>query len=141
MQKVTATARDFPVGFAHQKPDAVAFSATEIIYHLVDVEELWQKRIGLLQRESIEVHSIEPDRLAKSGNYNVQVFSTGIESFVSARRHTFDIVRGLSPEQLQWTVKHPKFGELDVQKILEIMASHDLGHADQFQRTRTALGI
>jgi uncharacterized damage-inducible protein DinB len=141
VQEVFAAAQDFPAGYVHHKPDEVAFSATEIIYHLNDVEALWQRRIGMLRAESVAVVMIDPDKLARDNNYNIQIFSQGIDEFSNARRHTFDVVRGLSPEQLGWTLQHPTFGEMNVEKMLSLMANHDLGHAAQFGRTRAALGI
>jgi DinB superfamily len=142
MQKVVTTANDFPAGFVHQKLAEAAFSATEIIYHLVEVEQLWQTRIDSMRPDTVvKLVALNPDLVAREKNYNVRIFSIGVDTFVSTRRHTFDVVRAFSPEQLSWKALHPKFGELTIEKILEIMEGHDLGHAAQFGRTRQALGI
>ena len=142
MQTFAAAAREFPAGHVHAKPDPVAFSATEIVYHLVDVESLWQTRIAAMRGdEQVQFVRYDPDAHARTGNFNVRPYAGGIDEFIAARRHTFDIVRGISEERLGWNALHPKFGEVTVARILEIMREHDAGHTAQLERTKQALAL
>ena len=137
---VLAAAESFPRGYVHHKPTPIAFSATEIIYHLCDVDRLWQSRIGLLSVDSpVKFTPFDPDREARDKNYNVQPFSKGIQAFTHARELTIEIIRQLPALQLEAQGEHPKFGTLNVERILEIMADHDLGHVAQLARTEKAV--
>ena len=116
---VVETAKAFPHGFEHHKPDEVAFSATEIIYHLVDVDALWQNRIDqLIMIGPSEFQRFDPDKTAKDHNYNVQPFRQGIEEFKVARGKTIKLVSGLDDAQLKVRGTHPKFGSIAVPDIL-----------------------
>ncbi len=59
-------AEEYPSELSTEKPDAKAFSANEIIYHLLEVEELWQRRIhSILHEETPHFQRIDPDALAR----------------------------------------------------------------------------
>jgi uncharacterized damage-inducible protein DinB len=140
LEVVIGTAQAFPHGFEHHKPDEVAFSATEIIYHLADVDKLWQSRI--MQLTTIgpsEFQRFDPDKTAKDRNYNVQPFRQGIEEFRAARGKTIEMLSALDDAQLKIRGSHPKFGSIAVPDIIEIIANHDLGHAAQFGRTEAKI--
>ncbi len=57
-----------------------------------------------------------------------------LRGFADARRAVRDFVGGLSPEQLRFTGRHETFGELTVQRYLEIDLEHDQGHLRDLER-------
>lgn len=129
-------AQHFPEELRQEKPDAISFSATEILYHMLEVERLWQRRMrGMLDGTVKTFEALNPDEAATAGSYNEKSFESGIAEFRSARKETLDVLQGLSKEQFALSGLHPKYGELSMQRILEIMHGHDQNHTDQFRRT------
>ena len=134
--EVAEYAEKYPAELVTKKPDAVAFSATEIIYHLLEVEELWQRRLHqLLNSEDKFFQQIDPDALAKDHRYNEQPYTEGIEEWKAAREDTIDLIDAMTQEQLHTVGIHSRYGEMDVFRILDIMADHDLQHLRQMERT------
>ncbi len=129
-------AEEYPVELQAEKPDAKAFSATEIVYHLLEVEELWQRRIHqLLHEDRPEFIRIDPDALAKDHHYNERDHFEGIMEWQHSRNDTLELINSLSEEDMLRKGIHSSFGELDVYRILDIMADHDLQHLSQMKRT------
>lgn len=134
--KVTAYAEKFPREYIYSKPDAKAFSANEIIYHLLEVEELWQRRLDqLLHTEDHNFQQIDPDALAKENHYNEKSYEEGIANWNAAREDTVAFVDGMTDEQLAINGIHSRYGEMNTFRILEIIADHDLQHLRQMERT------
>ena len=123
-----------------RKPDTVAFSVTEIVWHMVDVERLWQMRIrGLLDGSVTHFVQMDPDRIAREGNYNARPMAQGLAELSSAREETLVLLRTLSEDQLALSAQHSKRGTMTMAMILETMAGHDRGHAAQVDRTLAAI--
>ncbi len=57
-----------------------------------------------------------------------------LRGFADARRAVRDFASGLSPEQRRFTGWHETFGELTVQRYLEIDLEHDQGHLRDLER-------
>ena len=129
-------AESIPPAFVKEKPSEIAFSVNEIIYHLLEVEELWQRRIHqLLHHEHPTFQQINPDELAKTNKYNEQDYHAGISAWQDAREDTLNLVQELDHEELLRKGTHSRYGEMDVHRILDIMADHDLQHLRQMERT------
>ena len=129
-------AESIPPALIKEKPSEIAFSVNEIIQHLLEVEELWQRRIHqLLNHEHPAFQQINPDELAKTNNYNEQDFHAGIAAWSDAREDTLNLVQELEDKELSRTGVHSRYGEMDVHRILDIMADHDLQHLAQMERT------
>src|SRR5579872_5726038 len=104
-------AESIPPGLVKEKPSDLAFSVKEIIYHLLEVEELWQRRIHqLLHHEKPTFQQINPDELAKTNNYNEQDLHEGIASWSDAREETLNLVQELSKEELSRKGTHSRYG-------------------------------
>jgi len=129
-------AESIPPGLVKEKPSEIAFSISEIIHHLLEVEELWQRRIHqLLHHENPTFQQINPDELAKTNNYNEQDFHSGIAAWGDAREDTLNLVQELEDKELLRKGIHSRYGEMDVHRILDIIADHDLQHLAQMERT------
>jgi len=118
------------------KPNEKAFSLTEILYHMLDVERLWQRRLrGLLDGSMTHFQQMDPDKEAIEGRYNEKPYEEGIQKLIEARGETVQLVQSLSTKQLQLKGIHSRYGEMDIHKILETMEGHDRTHAAQIERT------
>ncbi|MEO6939700.1 MAG: DinB family protein [Candidatus Kapaibacterium sp.] len=135
-QLFAATAKSYPRELVTAKPTEIAFSATEIVYHMCDVERLWQTRFAKLLDGSSKIFSaMNPDQAAKDGRYNEQPYSAGINTYLSARGVTITLIRTLTEAQLTLTGEHSRYGPLTILQVLEIMTNHDKTHAKQLERT------
>lgn len=134
--QVTDFAESYPAKLVNIKPDAIAFSANEIIYHLLEVEELWQRRINqLLHTNDRRFQQIDPDALAKEHRYNEKPYKEGIEKLKAARKETIKLIDGMNEDGLHLIGVHSQYGEMDTFRILEIIINHDLRHLQQMERT------
>jgi hypothetical protein len=59
-----------------------------------------------------------------------------LRDFADARQAVRDVAAGLSPEQQRFTGRHQTFGELTIQRYLEIDLEHDQGHLRDLERYR-----
>lgn len=131
-----STAEHYPRELVHEKPTEIAFSATEIVYHMLDVERLWQRRIqGLLNGTMKTFQQMDPDKEARDGFYNQRNYEHGIAELQRARNETLVLVGGLNTEELKLTGTHSKYGPMNTFAILAKMEEHDRTHTAQLDRT------
>ncbi len=133
-------ARNFPAERRTDKPSQKAFSATEIVYHMLAVEKLWQTRLQrLISGESRQFIAMDPDKEAVDEAYNDQDYNDGLEDILEARRRSLELFRSMLDDQFELTGDHTKYGEMSINRIMEIMTTHDLQHAKQLERTEQEL--
>ena len=124
------------------KPSEKAFSVTEIGYHMLDVERLWQRRMrGLLDGTMTHFQQMNPDKEAIEGRYNERPYQEGIDALKTARLESIELVESMSNEQLQLKGIHSRYGEMNILRILEIMEGHDRTHAAQIERTMCSVQL
>jgi uncharacterized damage-inducible protein DinB len=132
------TAANYPRQLVREKPSEKAFSATEIVYHMLDVERLWQRRIhGLLDHTLTHFQQMNPDKEAVEQRYNEQPYEHGISELADARVETHRLIRNMKPREFEIAGIHSKYGAMNTFKILETMKDHDHNHAVQLERTLT----
>lgn len=136
--EVVDFAKAYPEPLRSVKPDEKAFSATEIIYHMLEVENLWQRRLKMLiTTTERRFQALDPDAAAKEGNYNSKSFQKGLEDWFEAREETVDLIDEMSESERRIVGIHPKYGEMDTHRIVEIILGHDKQHLAQLERTLT----
>ena len=130
------TAETYPRDLVRIKPSEIAFSATEIVYHMLDVERLWQRRIQGLQHGTMKIfQQMDPDKEARDGRYNEKEYDNGIVELRHARSETYRLVSGMSPEDLMIIGTHSKYGPMNTFAVLAKMEDHDRTHTAQMERT------
>ncbi len=136
------TASNFPRTLIYKKPTEIAFSATEIVYHMVDVERLWQRRIrGLLDGTMKEFLQMNPDTVAIENRYNEKNYEHGIAELAQARKETHGLIQSMKLEAFERAGTHSKYGAMNTYDILETMEHHDRNHAAQLERTLVAITL
>jgi uncharacterized damage-inducible protein DinB len=121
---------------AHKRNSKKPFTACEIVFHMIDVERLWQFRItGLIDGSLKQFQQMDPDKEAADKRYNAKQYNRGIRELASSRSETSRLIRGMTNDQLSLTGIHSKYGEMDTLRILSIMEGHDRQHAAQLERT------
>jgi uncharacterized damage-inducible protein DinB len=135
-----AAAMSFPAALRAERPRPGAFSATEIVWHMIAVEDLWRSRISnLLTGGDRMFVALDPDADAATNVYNDRDFIEGLNTFREKRHDAMRMAGSLTSDELALTGVHSKYGEMSVYQILEKMASHDVGHAGQLERTAREL--
>lgn len=126
----------YPRDLIRLKPTDIAFSATEVVYHMLDVERLWQRRMrGLLEGTMKTFQQMDPDKEAREQGYNEKPYEDGISEWKRAREETHALVRGMKPDELLLAGIHSRYGEMNTFDILAKMEEHDRTHAAQLERT------
>lgn len=130
-------ATSFPPELAAKRPSPDAFSLTEIVYHLGDVERLWHERFAEMQAKESGVvfAAMNPDEAARQMRYNEKSLAAGLVEWAQLREKTFDIAKAMPEETLRRVALHPRYGEMTTSRMLDIIANHDLQHLDQMKRT------
>jgi uncharacterized damage-inducible protein DinB len=138
---VSEFVESYPLELVKKKPSEKAFSLTEIVYHLVDVEELWQQRFAEVTANESQVTftAMDPDALAVSNRYNENDHRAGLRQWQELRSMTYEIVKNMPDEVLHRTAMHPRYGEMNVFRMFDIIANHDLQHLEQMKRTLNAV--
>ena len=126
------------VGEVEKRP----FTATEIVYHMIDVELLWQYRMnGLLSGAFRHFQQMNPDKEALEKKYNARDYTRGLRELAMARSETTRLVSTMTNDQLMLSGLHSKYGEMNMIKILETMEGHDRQHAAQLDRTLESVRV
>jgi uncharacterized damage-inducible protein DinB len=130
------SASNYPRELVREKPSEKAFSATEVLYHVLDVERLWQRRIhGMLDGTVNTFQQMNPDQVAADERYNERPYDEGIPELTRARAETHTLIRNMKPREFEITGTHSKYGPMNTFKILETLTDHDHTHAAQLERT------
>ncbi len=134
-------AHTIPTSLQTVKPDAVAFSATEIVWHLKAVEELWHKRFAQMKAEKEPTFfvAMNPDEVAKNEHHNERALEEGLSEWQKLRTKTIEFLHSLGEEATNLKGVHQRYGPMDIPRILDIMTNHDLQHLEQLKRTYIAV--
>jgi hypothetical protein len=138
-----------------RRPDAQNWSATEIVCHLRDVEELFQVRfhtilavheppIFVLGASASELmpwrvggaigHPLDPVRWAEERQYVRNDPHEARAAFARRREEVLTLLRSLSAKDWQRIGVHPARGRLTLRDWVASLAAHDDNHLDQLRR-------
>ena len=138
-----------------RRPDATNWSATEIICHLRDIEELCILRFHtMLAMEDPAVFVVgapprnparwgiggevpfplDPGRWVDDRQYSRSDAGQALAAFGRRRREVLALLRSLSSEQWTRGSMHPAHGRVTFEEWTAGMAGHDDNHLDQLRR-------
>lgn len=121
-----------------RRPEASSWSATEIVCHLRDVEELFRIRfhtILALDEPKILTLGADPGDLAAWGIGGAVGHPLDPDRWAEDRREeTLALLNSLSAEQWLRGGIHSKRGRLALGDWVASLASHDDNHVDQLRR-------
>jgi hypothetical protein len=139
-----------------RRPDPRSWSATEILCHLRDVEELFLVRFQTMLAvdeppiltlgatpEALAAwgiggaigHPLDPDRWAEDRQYARQDPAGVLEAFGRRRREVITVLDALSPRQWQRGGIHQARGRMAIGEWVASLAGHDDNHLAQLGRT------
>lgn len=138
-----------------RRPDARNWSATEILCHLRDIEELCILRFhGMLAMDDPAVFVVgappkdparwgiggevpfplDPERWADERQYRRQDPHEALAAFRRRRKEVLALFGKLTPEQWKRGSIHPVHGRVTFEDWTAGMAGHDDNHLDQLRR-------
>jgi hypothetical protein len=118
---------------AGRAPAPGAWSAADVVGHLVDVEVVFGFRWRLaLTADDPSYPGYDEKRWAELPKAPLDEL---VATFRHLRSHDLHLLRRLGPEELRRVGVHSEQGPETVDVIVRKMAGHDLAHLDQLART------
>ena len=118
-----------------KRPAADKWSVAEIFAHLADVEIAVSWRIRLiLGAPGTPVQAFDQDAWVAAGHYAKREARKSLEQFRVLRETNLALYKMLSPEQWKHYGMHAERGEESVERIVGMLAGHDINHLEQVER-------
>jgi hypothetical protein len=119
-------------GALRYRPAADAWSAVEIVGHIMEVEALWAGRFRqILAAEHPVFPAYDRDEVVRQRDYKNKQPGGILIAFVEQRAELVAFLRVLRPAQLARTGEHPTRGSISVADGIGILADHDRAHSQQ----------
>ena len=118
-----------------KRPAPDKWSPAEIIAHLADVEIVigWRVR-SILGAPGTPIQAFDQDAWVTTGHYAKRDTRKSLEQFRVLRDTNLALYKTLSPEQWKHHGMHSERGEETLEKIVRMMAGHDVNHLEQIER-------
>jgi hypothetical protein len=118
-----------------KRPAPDKWSPAEIIAHLADVEIVigWRVR-SILGAPGTPIQAFDQDAWVTAGHYAKRDTRKSLEQFRVLRNTNLALYKTLSPEQWKHHGMHSERGEETLEKIVRMMAGHDVNHIEQIER-------
>jgi hypothetical protein len=116
---------------------ADGWSARQVIHHVADSEAQSYARLRRLLAEPdpvIQGYDEAAWACAPNLGYTELPVENSLAVFAAVRASSLDIIRRLSPEDLQLAGTHSESGPYSVSRWLEVYSGHPVEHADQLRR-------
>jgi uncharacterized damage-inducible protein DinB len=112
-----------------QRPVPDQWSITDVLNHLVNVEERYLDRLQrVVQEERPLLPAILPDEAA---SYPQATLDELMTRFENARAETLAFFKELSPEDWQRPAIHERKGETCFLFLVKVLVDHDIEHLNQ----------
>ncbi|MHB8502979.1 MAG: DinB family protein [Candidatus Acidiferrales bacterium] len=124
-----------PASKLRKRPAPDKWSVGEILAHLADTEIVvgWRIR-SILAAPGTPIQAFDQDAWAATGNYAKRDPRKSVEQFRAVRDANLALFKSLAPEQWKRYGLHAERGEESLERILYMMAGHDLNHLSQIER-------
>ena len=111
------------------------WSVTEILAHLGDAEIVTAWRIrSILGAPGTPIQAYDQDAWVAAGRYSERNPGQCLEVFRAVRDANLMVLKSLKPEQWKHHGMHAERGQETIERILHMMAGHDLNHLQQIER-------
>jgi hypothetical protein len=117
-----------------KRPAPDKWSTAEILAHLADAEIVvsWRMR-SILGAPGTAIQAYDQDAWAAAGRYQKRNPRKSLEHFRLLRETNLALLKALSPEQWKHHGLHSERGEESIERIVLMMAGHDLNHLEQIE--------
>jgi len=135
VQGLSAAALDF-------KPSPEKWSIRQHLSHLADAEMQMGARFRWSVAEAGKaIVAFDQDKWAATARYSTTSAELSLATFTAIRRWTLDFVKRLTPAEFEAAyIQHEERGKETLQRLLTMMAGHDLNHLKQIEELKQASG-
>jgi DinB superfamily len=118
-----------------KRPAPDKWSIVEILAHLADAEIVisWRMR-SILGAPGTAIQAYNQDAWAAAGHYEKRNPRNSLEQFRLLRETNLALLKTLTPEQWKHYGLHSERGEESIERIVHMMAGHDLNHLEQIEK-------
>jgi uncharacterized damage-inducible protein DinB len=118
-----------------KKPAPDKWSVAEILAHLADVEIVigWRIR-SVLGNPGTPIQAYDQDSWVASGHYEKRDPAKALELHRVLREANLALLKSLTPEQWKQSGQHAERGEESVERMVRMIAGHDINHLQQVER-------
>jgi hypothetical protein len=115
-----------------KRPAPDKWSAAEILAHLADAEIVlsWRMRC-ILGSPGAAIQAYDQDAWVAAGHYDKRDARKSLEQFRVLRETNLALLKTLTPEQWKHHGLHSERGEESIDRIVRMMAGHDINHLEQ----------
>jgi hypothetical protein len=134
-KKIGRLIKGVPSSKLRKKPAPGKWSVGEILAHLADCEIVtgWRVR-QILGAPGTPIQAFDQDSWAAAGHYAKRDPRKSFELFAALRAGNLALLKSLSKEQWKQFGLHAERGEETVERILQMMAGHDINHTRQIEK-------
>jgi uncharacterized damage-inducible protein DinB len=117
-----------------KRPAPDKWSVAEILAHLADAEIVtgWRFR-SILGAPGTPIQAFDQDTWAAAGHYAKRNARKSLEQFRVLREGNLALLKSLTPDQWKHFGMHSERGEESVERLLSMMAGHDINHLEQIE--------
>jgi DinB superfamily len=118
-----------------KRPAPDKWSAAEILAHLADAEIVvsWRMR-SILGAPGTPIQAYDQDVWVVAGHYHKRDPRKSIAQFRLLRETNLALLKTLTPEQWKHHGMHSERGEESIERIVHLIAGHDLNHLEQIEK-------
>ncbi len=118
-----------------KRPAPEKWSVAEILAHLADAEIVTSWRIrAILGAPGTPIQAFDQDAWVVAGHYGKRDARKSLEQFRVLRETNLALYKMLAPEQWKHHGLHAERGEESIERIVLMMAGHDINHLEQVER-------
>ncbi len=120
-----------------RRPPTGKWSMVENAAHIRDIERVYQERFSKMAfSDRPAFWMLDNDRAAAQLKYGESDPGTVLKEFRRLREDTLLLLRALPDTAWRRTGLHPKRGELTVEQLAEVLASHDDSHIGRIREQK-----
>jgi hypothetical protein len=117
-----------------KRPAPGKWSVTEIVAHLSEAEIVISYRMrSILGEPGTPIAAYDQEKWAEAGNYAKRNPHTQVVVFRTLRAANLALLKSLKPEQWKHFGMHAERGEESIERIVQLMAGHDINHLLQIE--------
>jgi hypothetical protein len=118
-----------------KRPAPDKWSVAEILAHLADVEIVigWRMR-SVLGNPGTPIQAYDQNSWVKSGHYEKRDPAKSLELHRVLREANLALLKSLTPEQWKQSGQHAERGEESIERIVRMLAGHDINHLKQVEQ-------
>jgi uncharacterized damage-inducible protein DinB len=132
--KIERLVRKVPAARLRKRPGPGKWSVAEILAHLADGEIVTGYRMRtILGAPGTPIAAYDQDKWAEAENYAKHDPKMSLRVFATLREANLTLVKSLRPEQRRHFGVHAERGEESIERIVQMMAGHDINHLRQIE--------